>query len=170
VQAEYKSKLCGRRRSEERQTAPKSWYQVVECNSAWLIGWEWGQVTGCGGWKVIYLEPRKMLRSRWRISEEVLCCMGLVHNDDNDDDDWLWWWRRQLVTLYVCDVSFIYFDMDMSYTRVLHIKVAYGVPHKWRHAFYVTWPLLCARITCYVTVITHGRCYARITCYVTVIM
>jgi hypothetical protein len=52
-------------------------------------------------------------------------------------------------------------DMDMSYTRVLHIKVAYRVPHKSRHAFYVTRPLLCARITCYVTVITHGRCYAR---------
>jgi hypothetical protein len=52
-------------------------------------------------------------------------------------------------------------DMDMSYTRVLHIKVAYRVPHKWRHAFYVTQPLLCARMTCYVTVITHGRCYAR---------
>jgi hypothetical protein len=27
--------------------------------------------------------------------------------------------------------------------------------HKWRHAFYVTRPLLCARITCYVTVITE---------------
>jgi hypothetical protein len=53
------------------------------------------------------------------------------------------------------------FDMDMSYTRVLHIKVAYHVPHKWRHAFYVTRPLLSARITCYVTFITHGRCYAR---------
>jgi hypothetical protein len=53
------------------------------------------------------------------------------------------------------------FDMDMSYTRVLHIKVAYRVPHKWRHAFYVTLPLLCARITYYTTVITHGRCYAR---------
>jgi hypothetical protein len=26
--------------------------------------------------------------------------------------------------------------MDMSYTRVLHIKVAYRVPHKWSHAFY----------------------------------
>jgi hypothetical protein len=24
----------------------------------------------------------------------------------------------------------VYFDMDMSYTRVLHIKVAYRVPHK----------------------------------------
>jgi hypothetical protein len=46
------------------------------------------------------------------------------------------------------------FDMDMSYTRVLHIKVAYRVPHKWRNAFYVTRPLLCASITCYVTVIT----------------
>jgi Na+-translocating ferredoxin:NAD+ oxidoreductase RnfA subunit len=45
-------------------------------------------------------------------------------------------------------------DMDMSYTRVLHIKVAYRVPHKLRHALYVTRPLLCARITCYVTVIT----------------
>jgi hypothetical protein len=52
-------------------------------------------------------------------------------------------------------------DMDMSYTRVLHIKVAYRVHHKWRHAFYVTRPLLCARLTCYVTVITHGRCHAR---------
>jgi hypothetical protein len=28
------------------------------------------------------------------------------------------------------------FDMDMSYTRVLHTKVAYRVLHKWRHAFY----------------------------------
>jgi hypothetical protein len=55
----------------------------------------------------------------------------------------------------------IFVDMDMCYTRVLHIKVAYRVPHKWRHAFYVTRPLLCPRITCYVTVIKHGRCYAR---------
>jgi hypothetical protein len=46
-----------------------------------------------------------------------------------------------------------HFDMDMSYTRVLHIKVAYRVPHKWRHNFYLTRPLICARITCYVTVI-----------------
>jgi hypothetical protein len=45
-------------------------------------------------------------------------------------------------------------DMDMSYTRVLHIKVAHRASHKWRHTFYVTRPLLCARITCYVTVIT----------------
>jgi hypothetical protein len=58
------------------------------------------------------------------------------------------------------DSNFL-FDMYMSYTRVLHIKVAYRVPHKWRHAFYVTRPQLCARITCYVTVITHGRCNAR---------
>ena len=28
-----------------------------------------------------------MLRSRWQVSEEILCCMGLVHDDDNDDDD-----------------------------------------------------------------------------------
>jgi hypothetical protein len=27
-------------------------------------------------------------------------------------------------------------DMDMSYTRVSRIKVAYRVPHKWRHNFY----------------------------------
>jgi hypothetical protein len=54
-----------------------------------------------------------------------------------------------------------FIEMDMSYTRVLHIQVAYRVPHKWRHAFYVTRPSLCAGITCYVTVITHGRCYAR---------
>jgi hypothetical protein len=27
-------------------------------------------------------------------------------------------------------------DMYMSYTRVLHTKVACRVPHKWRHAFY----------------------------------
>jgi hypothetical protein len=55
----------------------------------------------------------------------------------------------------------LFVDMDISYTRVLHIKVAYHVPHKWRHAFYVTRPLLCAHISCYVTVITHGRCYAH---------
>jgi hypothetical protein len=42
-----------------------------------------------------------------------------------------------------------HFGMDMSYTRVLHPKVAHSVViHKWRHAFYVTRPLLCARITC----------------------
>jgi hypothetical protein len=65
--------------------------------------------------------------------------------------------------------------MNMSYTRVLRIKVVYRVPHKLRHAFlrhtaaamgehnvlcnvlcnsYNTRPLLCARITCYVTFIT----------------
>jgi hypothetical protein len=65
----------------------------------------------------------------------------------------------------------LFVDMDISYTRVLHIKVAYRVPHKWRHAFlchtaaamrarnvlcnsYNTRPLLCTRIPCYVTVIT----------------
>jgi hypothetical protein len=46
-------------------------------------------------------------------------------------------------------------DMDMSYTKVLHIKVAYRVPHKWRHAFYVTRPLPCARIACYVSYLRH---------------
>jgi hypothetical protein len=45
-------------------------------------------------------------------------------------------------------------DMDKSYTRVLHIKVAYRISHKWRHAFYFTQQQLCVRITCYVTVIT----------------
>jgi hypothetical protein len=63
--------------------------------------------------------------------------------------------------MYTLIYCVLYFDMDMSYARVLHIKVAYRVPHKGRHAFYVTRPLLRARITCYVTVITHGRCYAR---------
>jgi hypothetical protein len=29
-----------------------------------------------------------------------------------------------------CVVGRHYIDMDMSYTRVLHIKVAYRVPHK----------------------------------------
>jgi hypothetical protein len=52
------------------------------------------------------------------------------------------------------DIFTFQFDMDMSYTRVLHMKVAYRIPHKWRHAFYVTRPLLCACITCYVTIIT----------------
>jgi hypothetical protein len=32
--------------------------------------------------------------------------------------------------LYQTDIHKILFDMDMSYTRVLHIKVAYRVPHK----------------------------------------
>jgi hypothetical protein len=58
------------------------------------------------------------------------------------------------ISAFLHSSSFLCFDMDMSYTRVLHIKVAYRVPHKWRHSFYVTRPLLCARITCYVTVIT----------------
>jgi hypothetical protein len=34
-----------------------------------------------------------------------------------------------------------------SYTSALHPNVAHSVSHKWRHAFYVTRPLLCARIT-----------------------
>jgi hypothetical protein len=67
---------------------------------------------------------------------------------------------EQFLLLLLFLLSQAYFDMDMSYTRVLHIKVAYRVPHKWRHAFYVTRPLLGAHITCYVTVITRGRCYA----------
>jgi hypothetical protein len=36
--------------------------------------------------------------------------------------------------MYVCVVSGSqnkqFIDMDMSYTRVLHVKVAYRVPHK----------------------------------------
>jgi hypothetical protein len=66
-----------------------------------------------------------------------------------------------LCLVYVMTLCKVKIDTDMSYTRVLHIKVAYRIPHKWCHAFYVTRPLLCARITCYVTVITHGRWYAR---------
>jgi hypothetical protein len=60
-------------------------------------------------------------------------------------------------------------DMDMSYTRVLLFKVAYRLPHKWLHALYVTRPLLCTRITCYVSYNTLPLLCARITCYVTVI-
>jgi hypothetical protein len=63
----------------------------------------------------------------------------------------------------------INFDMDMSYTRVLHIKVAYRVPHKWRHAFYVTRPLLCAHKVLCNSYNTRPLVCARITCYVTVI-
>jgi hypothetical protein len=63
-----------------------------------------------------------------------------------------------------------YIDMDMSYTRVLHIKVAYRtsqmtsrllgntaaamLAHNVLCNSYNTRPLICARITCYVTVIT----------------
>jgi hypothetical protein len=81
-------------------------------------------------------------------------------------------WRYRLMKpkrLYVAShegkIYFIcpYIDMNMSYTWVLHIKVAYRVPHKWRHAVYVTRPLLCTRITCYVTVktveISKIRCF-----------
>jgi hypothetical protein len=80
------------------------------------------------------------------------------------------WWHLYLLGLQdillrrkcgVMEETSAHIDMDMSYTRVLHMKVAYRVPHKRRHAFYVTRPLLCARTTCYVTVITHARCYAR---------
>jgi hypothetical protein len=28
------------------------------------------------------------------------------------------------------------FTMDKYFTKLLHIKIAYRVPHKWRHAFY----------------------------------
>jgi hypothetical protein len=80
---------------------------------------------------------------------------------------------KQLVPkpLSFCQIIASHIDMDMSYTRVLHITVAYRASHKWRHAFYVTRPLLCARITCYVTVIyvTRPLLCARITYYVTVI-
>jgi hypothetical protein len=69
--------------------------------------------------------------------------------------------RRGQVKASLLSSNLIYFDMDMSYTKVLHIKFAYRILHKWRHVFYVILPLLCARITCCVTVITHGRCYAR---------
>jgi hypothetical protein len=48
---------------------------------------------------------------------------------------------------------------------VLHEDIPYKsrVPRtsQMTSRLYVTRPLLCARITCYVTVITHGRCYAR---------
>jgi hypothetical protein len=43
---------------------------------------------------------------------------------------WWWWWWFCFVGLHASAWNFQYFDMDMSYTRVLHIKVAYRVPHK----------------------------------------
>jgi hypothetical protein len=54
------------------------------------------------------------------------------------------WWRSWLrhcatsrkVAGSIPDYVIGNFGMDISYTRVLHIKVAYRVPHKWRHAFY----------------------------------
>jgi hypothetical protein len=69
------------------------------------------------------------------------------------------------------------FDMDMSngwrINKIRRVRSdAHSHSHKWRHAAaamrannvlrnnYNTRPLLCAPITCYVTVITHGHCYA----------
>jgi hypothetical protein len=71
---------------------------------------------------------------------------------------------------FKCYVVTFLVDMDMSYTRVLHIKVAYRTSqmtsrllrntvaamraHNVLCKSYNTRPLLWARITCYVTVIT----------------
>jgi hypothetical protein len=62
-------------------------------------------------------------------------------------------------------------DMDMSNGKVVHTAslTSYPVRCKILHQRTaslsvtndVTRPLLCERITCYVTIITHGRCYAR---------
>jgi hypothetical protein len=38
--------------------------------------------------------------------------------------------QRPLELGPICTYTVRHFDMDMSYTRVLHIKVAYRVPHK----------------------------------------
>jgi hypothetical protein len=68
-------------------------------------------------------------------------------------------------------------DMDMSngwgINKIWRVRSdAHSHSHKWRHAAaavsannvlrnsYNTRPLLCARITCYVTVITHAHCCA----------
>jgi hypothetical protein len=64
-----------------------------------------------------------------------------------------------------------YIDMDMSYAREVRTASLTSYPvrckilHQRTASLIVTndatRPLVCARITCYVTVITHGRCYAR---------
>jgi hypothetical protein len=41
--------------------------------------------------------------------------------------------KRNKNAVYSLHYFILFFDMDMSYTRVLHIKVAYRVPHKLRH-------------------------------------
>jgi hypothetical protein len=48
-----------------------------------------------------------MLRSRWLASEELLCCMGLVHDDvghDYDENAGNWW---HCVCLCVCVCVFV---------------------------------------------------------------
>jgi hypothetical protein len=47
-------------------------------------------------------------------------------------------------------------------SRLLRHTAAAMHAHNMLCNSYNTRPLLCARIMCYVTVITHGRCYARI--------
>jgi hypothetical protein len=60
-----------------------------------------------------------------------------------------------------------FFDMDMSNGRgVLTVRSDDLTRQILRQRTLivtndVTLPLLCARITCYVTVITHAHCYAR---------
>jgi hypothetical protein len=64
-----------------------------------------------------------------------------------------------------------FIDTDMSYARTVRTAslTSYPVRCKILHQRTaslivtddVTRPLLCTRITYYVTVITHGRCYAR---------
>jgi hypothetical protein len=46
-------------------------------------------------------------------------------------------------------------------SRFLRLTAAAMRAHNVLRNSYNTRPLLCARITCYATVITHGRCYAR---------
>jgi hypothetical protein len=116
-------------------------------------------------------DPRnRLFDTDWRSEDEKNLCINCAQETQRitarravERSLWhpkaLWWCCNPLTHLISHLVTS--FDMDMSYTKVLHIEVAYRVPHKWRHAFYVTRPLICARITCYVTVITHGRCYAR---------
>jgi hypothetical protein len=61
----------------------------------------------------------------------------------------------------------VFFDMDMSNGRgVLTVRSDASDRQILRYLTLiltndVTRPLLCARITCYVTVITHAHCYVR---------
>jgi hypothetical protein len=61
----------------------------------------------------------------------------LWHEWKNNIDVGLKELTREVVDKWRVVVSILLnIDMDMSYTKVSHIKVAYRVPHKWLHAFY----------------------------------
>jgi hypothetical protein len=102
-----------------------------------LRGWETSQTLG----RVVRMQNEEMERE-WFCSNAqyvfILFCFAVWKCD--------FWDTKLCMLTWICLTPG--YCIPRSYTSAPHPKVAHSVSHKWRRAFYIMRPLLCARITC----------------------